>query len=45
MPCCTEENNVLLCLLEPKGNGNLFVKNGKLGQGEGVGRAEVAVEI
>lgn len=45
MPYCTEENNVLLCLLEPKGNGNLFVKNGKLGQGEGVGRAEVAVEI
>lgn len=45
LPCCTEENNVLLCLLEPKGNRNFFVKNGKLGRGEGVGRAEVAVEI
>lgn len=43
MPFCTEENNVLLCMLEPEGNNNFFVKNERIGGGGG--RAEVAEDI
>ena len=31
LPCCTEGNNVLLCMLEPEGNNNVFVKNERVG--------------
>lgn len=45
LPCCTEENNVLLCMLEPKGNNHFFVKNDRISWGGSVGRAEVTVNI